>query len=272
MRRLALALALSSVGLLILSSTCAWGADIESCTDITNYFAKPLPPGELYARIQALGSAISVLKAPNDTPSDACPLWLIEHTYWEYADSLHQFSRSFKPGDSQDRWYQTTQAAYRDYLSWFMSLTEKQKDQLIAGDTHISAADPDFDNVRRGWLRRRIGNVIGGLGITYEETHRLSDLVSVYQELAEQDPDAYAKVFPEEIVSNWFKYLRTMPEFKASKGPSEIQAAISDPHEPQVAESWEAFRRFLNTYVRMNPSIRDQWGPWLGRLNKWLNA
>jgi hypothetical protein len=151
-----------------------------------------------------------------------------------------------------------------------MNLTEEEKNQLIISVKHIGATDPDFSNMKRRWLRERVGNVIGGLGITYEETRKPQDLLSVYQDLTEgQDVDAYAEVFPDQVVFNWFKYLRAMPEFKASKRDSEIRASLSD---PEVAESWETFRRFLNIYVRMNPSVRDQWGPWLERINKWLAA
>ena len=247
----------------------ALSADIQSCEDIKRYLGRPLP-GNYYARIQDLKAAEEVLKSQTNLPSSECPIWLIERTYWEYGYALKEFSRNFQDPSARQRWLATTAEAYKDYLSWFESLTEDQIDRLVMSVTQAKKVqNPEFPAIRRTWLRERVGNVIGALGITYEDRRQFLGLITEYQEIGDRNYDKYALLFPNQAVQNWFKYLRAMPEFAADKNDSQIRMSLE---QRDVAGAWESFRDFLKGYIKANPSVRGQWTPVVTKISQWLRT
>jgi hypothetical protein len=242
-------------------------AQLSTCDAIHEYF-KHEPPGDPYVRVRDMKSAVDFL---GQNPAD-CVIYDVERVRWTYADSLSKFSRTF-PNDAATTATWANQAAiqYQNYVEWFFSLDSGELDQLIVAVSGKDRSAPDFASYRRRWIRSRVGNVLAGLGNSYELAHAYSTLIDTYANIASNCVAAGTsciQAFPAEVVANWHKWLSSLPDFALQKQEAQIRALLRS--DDDCKREWGAFRDFLDSYVNANPSVGPVWSPLRRKVTSWL--
>lgn len=250
-----------------LLSPLAATAQLSSCEAIRGYWQKQLP-SDLYTRILDFRGAVEFL---GQNP-DKCAIYDVERVRWTYANSLDGFSRTF-PNDAAatKSWANAAARQYQNYLEWIFSLSSSDLEKLIVAVTKQNPGTPEFDNVRRRWLRQRVGGALNSLGGVYELSKSYGTLVDTYANLASRCIDASTlclQAFPLEVLMKWRKWLRSMPDFATRRSDSQIQELVKT--DDDCLREWTAFRDFLEYYVPANPSIRAEWEPLQRRVTEWL--
>jgi len=252
----------------VLGTRLAYGAEFSSCREVREYFKVPLPSTS-YAKVQDLEKIVAVVKAEDNSPFASCEDWVIERALWEYAHALDDYSQTF-PNSPQATgvWTRRSVAAYRDYLNWFLNLSESRQARLIRVLTKSQQSPADeFRAERRRWLRARVGNVLNDMGTRLVKLKDYNSLLTEFGRLFQIS----VEIFPDEVVKDhWYKLLRAQPDFLRTRSRGEIRTVIAS--SPDSSDSWNAFKQFLILYIEANPSTRAYWAPILQEIVTWLAA
>lgn len=242
-------------------------AELASCVDVSEYLKHPLPEG-LYAQVQDLERAVDVVRRESGASAGSCDELLAERAFFEYANALDRYSRTF-PNDPQAtrRWARGAADAYGEYLDWFLSLSDAQQNRLIRILTQTQrAAEDEFRPVRGKWLRTRVGNVLNSMGVSFVRAQAHEDLLGAYDRFFRMT----IEIFPNEVAKKWYKWLRAKPDFQVAKPDAEIKALVV--RDADCFSQWEAFKEFLEAFIPVNPSVRAEWEAVVRRIRQWLSA
>lgn len=264
-RRILLFAAMVLLGTAV-SPSPASPAEFASCADVRDYLKNPLPEG-LYAQVQDLEKAVEVVRRESSSPAGSCDELLAERAFFEYANALDRYSRTF-PNDPQatQRWAHGAADAYGEYLDWFLSLSDAQQNRLIRILTQTQRAPEDeFRPVRGRWLRTRVGNVLNSLGVSFVRAQAHEELLGAYDRFFRMT----IEIFPNEVAKKWYKWLRAKPDFQVAKLDAEIKALVL--RDADYLSQWEAFKEFLETFIPANPSVRTEWEAVVRRIRQWLS-
>lgn len=261
-----------SVFWLVLAGAVGWPAHLQAvefatCAEVREFLKSPLPDNA-YTRAEVLGKAVDALKRQSAPPSEGCDDWVIERTFFEYADALDKHSQSFV-GDAEatQTWALDAAVAYGQHLDWFLGLTESRQNglmRLLLKAQRVS--EDEFIQARRKWLRTRIGNALNSMGSAYVRAQAWDKLLDAYEAYFRQS----VEIFPNEVAGKWHKWLRALPDFKAEKRDAQIKSLIAD--NTDHYSRWEAFKEFLDAFLPANPSVRGQWTGVRQRLSQWLSS
>lgn len=251
--------------LVFLLSDSAVGAKIESCGDIRSYFSKPLP-SDPYARKEDLGHAVELLvKGSGLTPESCGDQWLMERALFEYATALDEFSKSRSDNETRRTWSDTAVKAYMQHLDWFLYLPEANRDQVLKTIYRNQiGSDSEFSRNRNRWLRLRGGNVLHSMGACLERIRDDKRLFATYGKYSQQCLEA----FPNEVATLWHARLKAMSDCGPVKGDAEMKELIAQNDDCRC--QWGEFSQFLESYVRLNPSVAYYWNPIKKRIERWF--
>jgi len=253
MKRLAILL-----GLLFVVQTVS-ALPVSSCNQVRAYFENP--PEDRYARIQDLKHAVEFLM---DSARSDCEDFLKERTLFEYADELDKFSASFDKEDARRTWASDAAEAYSEYLTWFLGLSDTAQNRLIGILT--KSESPELSNTRGRWIRLRVGNVLHSMGAALIRAGGHEKLLSEYERLS----GVSIEIFAAEVVKDWYKWLRTLPDYRRTRTAAEIRSLMV--RESDYSERWITFSRFLAAYIEVSPSVRSEWQAIKERIEKWLDS
>jgi hypothetical protein len=239
-------------------------AEFPSCKAVRDYLNGPRPKAA-YARVKALESAVATLERETAQQVPDCDDLWIERAYFEHASELDMFSKTRPDGSAKRTWSLEAATAYGRYLEWFSGLPEKRRDRVIRILlTMQEATDDEFRKARPSWMRRRVGNVLGSMGAAYVNAQDHESLIKTHLRYAELLPDA----FPNEVVQRWHKWLRAKPDFKRDQSDSDIKDLLAS--DSELLGQWAGFKGFLQRFVGLNPSVKDEWARVIGKITKWL--
>ena len=77
--------------------------------------------------------------------------------------------------------------------------------------------------------------------------------------------------FPLEVVRRWKKWLRSLPEFSNRHTDGEIQRLILR-DENDCSSDWRAFNDFVGEFLKLNPSVKEEFEPFKRQVDRWLES
>src|SRR4029079_11382456 len=162
-------------------------------------------------------------------------------------------------------WARKAAEAHRQYVDWFVGLEPIRQDRLIESVSQHRRSAPGFPEYRLRWILSRVGNAVYGIGSCLVRAADQTGLFTEYARLG----NSSVEVFPEEAVKEWYKWLRSLPDFKFLRASRDLSSLIKE--NPDAEDSWREFHDFLGKYVNANPSVSDRWKPVRTRVSQWLD-
>ncbi len=198
---------------------------------------------------------------------DTCDAVLVGRARWDYADALDTYARSHRASSPVARSYsQQAAEAFEAYLDFVKGLSADQFELAIRRLKQAERmSDAQFAPIRASFLRGRIGNAINSMS---QSRIRAGDYAGFFDSL-EEFANLPIECFPREVVLEWYKWLRSQPDFGHERQVSEeIVAVISQNND--CRHRWSTFVAFLERYVNQGGPQRTRWHPILDRARAWL--
>jgi hypothetical protein len=249
------------------ASASSRAAAIEDCTGLSARLARldqSNPTG--YARVDAFSKVVAVLDRDD---FDDCDPRLIGRARYDYATALEGYAKGF-PEDSQPRreWSKKAAEAFTRYLDWFQTLGSERVDTAIRklkGAEGLS--EEAFAEIRRRFLRERIGNAINSMS----QSHLGARDHAAFFASLEAHIELPVEAFPKQVVEEWYKWLRSQPDFRfLRESDQEVATAIQS--QESCRTRWRLFSTFLGRYAAQSDFHRAAWDSVQERITRWLGT
>lgn len=243
-------------------------AEFHSCAEVRDYLnASGAAADSLYARTVDLQRAVQRVKNEESFGAAPCDELIAERAMFEYGIALEKYGASFADRMAQQTWATEAAKAFGDYLSWYLSLSDAKRDRMIRILLRLQGArDEEFKAERAKWVRRRIGSVLNMLGTAYVRAEQHEEMFASY----EQHSADTIEIFPSEVARKWYRWLRTKPDYRRQRPDAEIRNLIAT--DAEARDRWGAFKDFLTSFSRANPSARQEWDGPIRRIGAWLSS
>ena len=239
------------------SISSAYGESINSCSDIIK--AIESPPNSPYAAIENYYEPSYVYLKSNE-----CDPKIKERLLFEYGALIIKYIKNEKDlSEAAQRNYARKAATILNkHLSFWTTLTKEQQVNFIEASKGATL-DPinlrDIGIITR-WTWKRIGNSLSMLVQAYVIAKDQDSLLDILPDYAQ-----YPEIFINEVVDDWYKWLKAQEQYVREKRPDEIRSTIENCL--PCNRRWTEFDKFLTDWKKIDPGtsafIKNRMKEWI---------